>query len=253
MKAFSVDFKGEMALFKKNDANDLVFTSYNFLHKPAILGLLGAILGFSGYSKSGGGNHPEYFKKLNDIEIAIEPLFTKPLQKVITGFNNATGHANKGDKKDGATWQVREQILVGEPEIGFRVYVKESNATIELKDKLKKYETVFPLYFGKNEFFAHYEGFKEYEISEIQNKESKVSSLVRKQDIEPKLYSGKSWLRNMKERKFIIFEQLPYDFDDSGFYLKDLFTWTNYPLEIKSKNIMKITDNSGDSKYVQFF
>jgi CRISPR-associated protein Cas5h len=252
MKAFSVDFKGEMALFKKNDANDLVFTSYNFLHKPAILGLFGAILGFSGYSKSGRGNHPEYFEKLKDIEIAIEPLFTKPLQKVITGFNNATGHANKGEKKDGATWQVREQILVGEPEIGFRVYVKENDKTIKLKEKLQKYETVFPLYFGKNEFFAHYEKFKEYEISENQKEISKVSSLVLKKDIEPKINSEKNWLKNLKERKFIIFEQLPYNFDENGFYLKDLFTWTNYPLEIKSDNVMKITEKSGDSKYVQF-
>ena len=252
MKAFSVDFKGEMALFKKNDANDLVFTSYNFLHKPAVLGLFGAILGLSGYSKSGKGNNPEFYEKLKDIEIAIQPLFTKPLLKVITGFNNATGHANKGEKNDGATWQIREQILVGEPEIKFRVYVKENNKTIELKEKLKKYETTYPLYFGKNEFFAHYDEFREYEVSKIQKKISKVSSLVLKKDIEPKINSEENWLKNMKERKFIIFEQLPYNFDENGFYLKDLFTWTNYPLEINSDNVVIIMGETGDSKYVQF-
>ena len=52
MKAFSVDFVGELALFKKNDANDMIHISYNFIHKPMLLGIFGAILGIPGYAKS---------------------------------------------------------------------------------------------------------------------------------------------------------------------------------------------------------
>jgi CRISPR-associated protein Cas5h len=251
MRAFSVDFVGEMALFKKNDANDLVFTSYNFLHKPAVLGLFGAILGLSGYAKSGQGKHPEYYEKLKDLEIAIQPLFKKPLQKVITGFNNATGHANKGEKKDGATWQIREQVLVGEPTIGFRVYVKESDETAELKQKLQNYETSYPLYFGKNEFFAHFENYQEFPIKMTQIETSKINSLFMKKDNKLILQSTGFRFGN-EDRKFIIFEQLPYDFDRHGFYMKELFVWSNHKIEITQSGFSKLSAPSGDEFYVQF-
>jgi CRISPR-associated protein Cas5h len=250
MKAFSVDFIGEMALFKKNDANDLVFTSYNFLHKPAVLGLFGAILGFSGYAKSGHGKNPEYYEKLKDLKIAIQPLFNKPLQKVITGFNNATGHANKGEKKDGATWQIREQVLVGEPIIGFRVFVKEDYRTDELKQKLKNYETSYPLYFGKNEFFAHFEEFKEYETISEQSDAAIVKSLIRKNDVEiVKGFVGSRFTN--QDNPFIIFEQLPFDFDSNGFYRKDLFAWTNYKVNMIPNKFSKLK-NDLEEFYVQF-
>lgn len=251
MKAFSVDFVGDMALFKKNDANDLVFTSYNFIHKPAVLGLFGAILGLSGYSKSGNGKHPEYYIKLKELEIAIQPLFNKPLQKVITGFNNATGHANIGEKKDGATWQIREQILVGEPTIGFRVFVKKNASTSKLMQKLKNYETTYPLYFGKNEFFAHYDDFQEYELIGSSDKTSKIDSLFKRSNNELNLNKSKFRFGN-EESKFIIFEQLPYDFDDCGFYKKDLFTWTNYDVTIMSNEFSRLSTQNGNKFYVQF-
>jgi len=251
MKAFSVDFIGDMALFKKNDANDLVFTSYNFIHKPVVLGLFGAILGISGYSKSGKGKHPEYYNQLKNLEIAIKPLFKKPLQKVITGFNNATGHANMGDKKDGATWQIREQVLVGEPTIGFRVFVKENSEISELKQKLRNYETTYPLYFGKNEFFAHYEEFQEYDGFEPTENIARINSLFIRSNNELHIKEVTSILDNVKTN-FIVFEQLPYDFDNHGFYKKDLFTWTNYDVKMVSGNFSKLFDQAGKNFYVQF-
>jgi len=35
MNVFSFDIAVDMAFFKKSDANYMVYTSYNFLHKPA--------------------------------------------------------------------------------------------------------------------------------------------------------------------------------------------------------------------------
>jgi len=177
MNVFSVDFVGELALFKKNDANDMVHISYNYIHKPVVLGMLGAILGKSGYSKSGKGKMPQFYNDLKDLKIAIIPHYEKPLKKVITGFNNASGMGS-----DNGTWQVKEQILVGEPEIRYTVIVK-ANEVPELQNRLKSYETKYPIYYGKNEFFAHYENYREYGSKELSEGEYRINSLLRKSAI----------------------------------------------------------------------
>lgn len=260
MDAFSIDLVGEMALFKKNDANDIVYISYNFIHKPAVLGLLGAILGYTGYSKSGSKEMPEYYKKLKDLKIAIQPLYSKPLKKVITGFNNATGLGS-----DAGVWQIKEQILVGEPYIKYRIFILEDNSEQTnnelngLKKRLKKNESEYPLYFGKNEFFAHYENYKEYEATKINNGEYYINSLIKKGDNNQVIF--------FKDHSFddfnpfdlntntgnTIYEYLPYDFDDNGFYLKDLFLFTENKVIINNSNdFYKLTDKNGEKINVQF-
>jgi CRISPR-associated protein Cas5h len=255
MWAFSIDLIGELALFKKNDANDMVHISYNFIHKIVVLGMFGAIMGLKGYSKSGKGKRPEFYEKLKNVKIAIRPHYQKPLKKVVTGFNNASGHANIGDKQDGSTWQVREQVLVGSPNIGYTVYVIDDETSKELKDKLSRYETKYPLYFGKNEFFAHYENFTEYEVEAISEKPVIVNSLFRKGDGEiPKFtFDDFDPLAFNESSGYLVLEQLPYDFDKYGFYMKDLFAWTQNKIRIKgASGFKKLISKEGEPVNVQF-
>lgn len=257
MKAFSVDFAGDFAFFKKNDANDIVHVSYNFIHKPVVLGLFGAITGLNGYSLSGQGKHPEFYVKYKNLKVSVLPHYYKPLKKTIVGFNNASGLVNKGAKNDGATWQISEQVLCGVDEkIRYTVFVLEDNRTSDLRAKLQNYETEFPLYFGKNEFFAHYENFKTYDVTEILKSKIKPDSLILNsrvkikettfQDFNPFEYST--------DEGCTIYENLPYDFDEYGFYKKDLFLFTQNEVEISDKESFYALKEpeSGDLFNVQF-
>jgi CRISPR-associated protein Cas5h len=227
--------------------------------------MLGAILGYTGYSKSGSKEMPEYYKKLKGLKIAIQPLYNKPLKKVITGFNNASGLGS-----DEGVWQIKEQILVGEPFIIYRIFILEdtsdqtNNELKKLKEYLKKNESEYPLYFGKNEFFAHYKNYKEYEATKINNGEYYINSLIKNSLIEK---GDNNRVISFKDYSFndfdpfdsnantgnTIYEYLPYDFDDNGFYLKDLFVFTENKVIINNPNdFYKLTDKNGEKINVQF-
>ncbi len=255
MDAFSFDLIGELALFKKNDANDMVHVSYNFIHRPVVLGMLGAIMGYPGYAKSGTGKIPEYYKKLKHLKIGIQPHYKKPLRKVITGFNNASGMGSK----DG-TWQINEQILVGESEIRFTIFILNDNKICdEIKTKLSKGESEYPLYFGKNEFFAHYDDVTHYNAADITNGTHKISSLVRKGEDDSVVafsetdFSDYDPMDVSNAGNTTVYEHLPYDFDEMGFYKKDLFIWTGNQLQIKNtENFFSLKDKEGKDRNVQF-
>jgi len=249
-KAFSIDLVGYLALFKKNDTNDMVHISYNFIHKPAVLGIFGAMLGFGGYTQSGKGKHPDYYEKLKELKIAIRPHYREPLKKVITGFNNASGMGSRE-----GTWQVREQVLVGNPKIVYTIYVLVDKNSKGLKDEVSKYETKYPLYFGKNEFFAHYENFAEYEVEAISEKPVIVNSLFRKGDGEiPKFtFDDFDPLAFNESSGYLVFEQLPFDFDQHGFYMKDLFAWTQNKVRANgASGFKKLISKEGEPVNVQF-
>ena len=61
-RLISFDIQADFGFFKKPDYNDGVLLTYNMLHKPALLGILGAIIGLRGYRKK--GEWPEYYQRL---------------------------------------------------------------------------------------------------------------------------------------------------------------------------------------------
>ncbi len=266
MKIFSFDLSGEFAFFKKNDANDIALISYNFIHRPVILGLIGAILGIPGYSKSSQNLLPEYFNRLKKLKISIEPYYHKPLKKVITGFNNASGLASRSSEGQGQTWQIKEQILVGEPEIRYTIFILDndlvdSNLIEDLRNRLKNGETEFPLYYGKNEFFAHHENYVEYDAEILDAEETTFVSLVRlgeKKEESSLSFKAVSFddfdIFDMDSNEGrTIYEYLPYGLDEHGFYKKDLFVLTERKLTInKNEDFYKLRKNGEESFDVQF-
>ena len=71
-RLISFDIQADFGFFKKPDYNDGVLLTYNMLHKPALLGILGAIIGLRGYRKK--GEWPEYYQRLAALPVGIEPL-----------------------------------------------------------------------------------------------------------------------------------------------------------------------------------
>ncbi len=257
MNVISFDLAGDFALFKKNDANDMVYISYNFIHKPVLLGILGAIIGIPGYSKNKPGNHPEYYNIFKNIKIAVMPHYHKPLKKVITGFNNASGLASKNTGNAGQTWQIKEQVLVGEPEIRYTIFLLDDGIIPnELKSRLVKRESEYPLYFGKNEFFAYFDIVKEYNAIEVFEGISCFNSLIRlgesNNDQERDIVFQETTFENFnpfdigKNDGYTIYEYLPYDFDENGFYRKALFVYTERKMVIRKRSdFFTLTDKAG--------
>ena len=100
MRAVSFRLSGKSACFRKPDVNLYAYFTYSNIHKIALLGLLGAIVGYGGYTqlfeknrglKKGSleydDGYPEFYEKLKDLKISITPLashgyFPKKIQVI---------------------------------------------------------------------------------------------------------------------------------------------------------------------------
>ena len=185
-KAISFKLSGKTACFRKPDVNQYAYFTYNNIHKPALLGLLGAIIGLGGYthlfdknrySKSGqlgyDNGYPEFYEKLKDLKISIIPLakhgyFSKKIQV----FNNSVGYASK---EDGGNLIVREQWLEN-PAWQIIILDDESEEFEKIKDYLLNKKTVYIPYLGKNDHPATINEVKEIELAKPINN-IKIASL----------------------------------------------------------------------------
>ncbi|MDR1150797.1 MAG: type I-B CRISPR-associated protein Cas5b [Clostridiales bacterium] len=161
MKAISFKLSGKTAIFKKPDVNSFAYFTYNNIHKPALLGLLGAIIGLNGYTKLHDNNRglkngspdynngfPEFYEKLKDLKISIIPIAKNGyFSKKIQVFNNSVGYASY---EVGGNLIVREQWLENP---SWQIMILEDES--ELYKKIEKYllesRAVFIPYLGKND------------------------------------------------------------------------------------------------------
>lgn len=219
MTLISFDLKSDFGFFKKPDINDSIYLTYNMIHKPALLGVLGAILGLEGHKTY--GKLPEYYKYLHDslnLKIGIEPIGPGQnngnFEKAIVKYNNATGHANAG------TLNIVEQILL---KPAYRIYL-ELKKNSPLYNRLKNGKAVFIPYFGKNDFSCWWEegSFKE-DYGQMQNVSAdsfKIKTIFRKpagttlKDLKKQMAFGfVAGMREKAEPVFSQFERLPVTFD----------------------------------------
>lgn len=54
-------------MLKKPDTNEPVYLTFNVLHKPGLLGIVGAILGLDCFKEK--GKLPEYYEELKKYKI----------------------------------------------------------------------------------------------------------------------------------------------------------------------------------------
>ncbi|MBN7771880.1 type I-B CRISPR-associated protein Cas5b [Clostridium aminobutyricum] len=114
MNVLKFTLSGKTAFFKKPDVNSYFYFTYGHIHKIALLGIFGAIMGYGGYNqqvRNGNAVYPEFYEKLREIKISIVPkeavneayqpavprrndrqkgYFNKKVQI----FNNTVGYAN---------------------------------------------------------------------------------------------------------------------------------------------------------------
>lgn len=195
MEAISLRLSGKSAHFKKPDVNAYAYFTYNNIHKVALYGLFGAILGLGGYTqlfeknrglKRGQLNYddgyPEFYEKLKDFKFSITPLAKNGyFSKKIQVFNNSVGYASK---EEGGNLIVREQWLENP---AWQILVLR-NETVEYQ-KLKKFlleqKATYIPYLGKNDHIATIDEVKLIELNDaVFNDDIYINSLFKKEKYE---------------------------------------------------------------------
>ncbi|MGL4739469.1 MAG: type I-B CRISPR-associated protein Cas5b [Sarcina sp.] len=156
MDVLKFRLSGKTAFFKKPDVNSNVYFTYGSIHKVALLGMFGAIIGYSGYNKinilSKTSNvYPEFYEKLKALKIAIEPNNkNNSINKKIQVFNNSVGYASQ---EAGGNLIVKEQWLENP---SWNIYVLLNNdEALELKEDILNRRAKFIPYLGKNDHIAN--------------------------------------------------------------------------------------------------
>jgi len=119
MNAVKFTLSGKNAFFKKPEVNTYYYFTFGQIHKVALLGMFGAILGYDGYAqkkwtkiKKGQSivkEYPEFYEKLNKLHISIVPQNERGyIPKKVQLFNNSVGYASG---EQGGNLIVKEQWL----------------------------------------------------------------------------------------------------------------------------------------------
>lgn len=239
MKLISFDLKADFAFFRIPDTNATINLSYNIIHRPAILGVLGAILGLEGYKEK--RKLPQYYEVLKDVRVGVEPLnhdkgnYTKTNIK----YSDTSGFNNKDKDKFPAT-RLTEELTLVKP--AYRIYLlldEDNGYQRQLIDNIKDGCAEFIPYLGKNEFTAWWssDSYKEYHFSEEKEPigSIKIKTIFQKDKVLknntevpfPDLLNFDN-----AESPFIYFERLPKDFDLSLIqYDLGEFVFSNYQIK----------------------
>lgn len=211
----SFDLRADFGVFKKPDVNEGLQLTFNLLHKPALLGILGAIAGLEGYQRR--GTFPEYYDKLKNLRLGIEPLDHEKgnFVKTVVQYTNTVGYANA----DG-NLIVTEQTLRSP---AYRIYLLldlDDGLQALLYERVLAGETEFLPYFGKNECSAWWDKdlVKTYSHFNLFDRgvDFRIKSMfirkgkVRGEKVEPDVdWASLKW---QAESTFIYFERLPVGF-----------------------------------------
>ena len=178
MQVLKFDLKGKTAFFKSPEVNLCYFT-YGNIHKPVLLGIFGAIMGYKGYN-NGYDVYPEYYERLHHLKVSIIPgeergVFDKKFQN----FNNSVGYASQ---EQGGNLIVREQWLENPK---WTIYVSlDSDESFKLADMIKNRECVYMPYLGKNDHPAVIENVEILSIEKTEAENQRIHSLAPADDLE---------------------------------------------------------------------
>jgi len=234
MKAISFKLSGRTACFRKPDVNQYAYFTYSNIHKPALLGLLGAIIGLGGYTQLHDKNrglkkgilgyddgYPEFYEKLKHLKVSITPLAPNGyFSKKIQVFNNSVGYASF---ETGGNLIVREQWLEN-PAWQIMILDDESEEYKEIVEHLQNKKAVFIPYLGKNDHPANIDEVQNIELHEPNNN-----------------YIGSLFIKNFEKfDRWAKDDEMPFIFQEISpmrlqkeyhFYEYEALVFTNYELE----------------------
>ena len=194
MEVIGFTLEGRFGFFKKPDVNTYLYFTYGNIHKVALIGILGAILGYKGYNRMSFSKkyaqdfkgliennqrcYPQFYEKLNHLKAAIIPKEVN-INKKVQIFNNSVGYACK---EQGGNLVIKEQWLENP---SWNIYIViEDEESKELSKALIDKDFVYIPYLGKNDHLADIKDI--HIISEIKetNKFYTIDSMFIKDDFE---------------------------------------------------------------------
>lgn len=252
MEALKFTLSGDSAFFKDNVINT-VYLTYGNIHRVALLGIFGAILGYNGYSKQNDmlkkkkkniTDYPEFYEKLNDIKIAIvsngeNGYFNKKLQT----FNNSVGYASK---EEGGNLIVK-QFWLENPSWDIYLLLDCEEAQ-KIADYIKDRRAIYLPYLGTNDHLAN---ITDVEIVNIEkkitseNENIEILSMVKACDISDKKKNDFSMDSNMKKDIYKYSEYLPIKLSkELNQYIKEKITITNMSVKLLKEYYYKVEDKN---------
>lgn len=152
-RVISFVLESDFGFLRKPETNEGIQLSFNMLHKPALLGILGAILGLEGYREK--DKWPEYYLRLKNLKLGIAPQIGRHergnFSRTVLTYNNGVGYASQ---EKGGNLLITENTLIS-PAYEVFLLLEESNALHQsLGEALAKGEAHFIPYLGKNEHYA---------------------------------------------------------------------------------------------------
>jgi len=252
MKALKFTLSGDSAFFKDNVINT-VYLTYGNIHRVALLGIFGAILGYGGYSKQNDmlkkknkkkPDYPEFYEKLKDIKISIvsngkNGYFNKKLQT----FNNSVGYASK---EEGGNLIVK-QFWLENPSWGIYILLDCDEAK-KIADYMQNRKAIYLPYLGSNDHLAN---IMDVEIIDIEEKMSsedetiEILSMIKDSDISEKKKNVFSIDKNsIRDDIYKYSEYLPVTLSkELNQYEKEKMTITNMSVILK-KSYYKVEDKN---------
>ena len=232
MRLLKFTLSGKTAFFKKPDVNTYVYFTYGQIHKVALLGIFGAILGYGGYSQMAEGDvFPEFYEKLKDLQLSIIPRNKHGfIPKKIQAFNNSVGYASF---EQGGNLIVKEQWLES-PE--WDIYVKlDHEESRKLSDAVLNKQSVFIPYLGKNDHVADIKSAYLIEDAADAGQVTAIDSLA------PYEWLMLDWDEDEIEgTPFKYEEYLPISLDEeSNLYQLQRFLFTNLPIEDQKCQVIR--------------
>ncbi|MDU5373626.1 type I-B CRISPR-associated protein Cas5b [Anaerococcus vaginalis] len=183
MKALRFRLSGKTGFFKQPDVNTYLYYTYGQIHRAALLGLLGATLGYKGYNDKDREKYPEFYKKLKDLKISVvsegnNGVFDRKLQV----FNNSTAFASN---HQGGNLVIR-QVWLENP--SWLIYILlDSDQSEMIKEYILNKKTIFTPYLGTNDHMAN---ISNCEIVDIEKSNAKIiNSLFWDEDFKLRLKS----------------------------------------------------------------
>lgn len=228
MDILRFSLEGRTAFFKKPEVNTYYSFTFGNIHKIALMGIFGSILGCQGYSASKIDNKdlPEFYEELKDIQYSIIPKNEVGfINKKIQQFNNSVGYASK---ELGGNLIVREQWLENPC---WDIYVKlNSEIALKLADAIISNRCVYVPYLGKNDHPADITNAIILKECNLSDNYIKIDSLFLKSKAE---YADTEDYEEYLDIKIFKYEEsLPVGLDENTqMYYYDTFVNTNLPLE----------------------
>ncbi|MDO5293884.1 MAG: type I-B CRISPR-associated protein Cas5b [bacterium] len=200
---------GKTAFFKKPEVNSYYYFTYGSIHKVALLGLFGAVLGLNGYGQreEKSKEYAEFYEKLHHMKVSIAPNAKDGyIPKKMQIFNNTVGYASK---EQGGTLNIKQQWL--ENPSWDICFVIEDPITRQLANKLLNRQTTYIPYLGSNDHLADITNVQEFNQIDPLSKCLRIHSLYEKEKVQYMEYD--EYEDNMKERIFLYEEELPVALD----------------------------------------